>query len=409
MVRADRWRVEGAGAGEPDRADLRLRLERAGVLRRASLARGSASGSGRLGGVVVETSRGCFLLRRQEFPPGHRHGPWPLEQACRVPCRRLGLEGLDPRRALFLDAETTGLAGGTGTYAFLVGIAWFEEGWLRVEQLFMREHAEEAAMLEYLQRRLEACGGLVSFNGKRFDLQLLQTRYLMKRMGVDLEELPHLDLLHPARRLWGPGLPDCRLETLEARVLGKPRRGDVPGGVIPHLYFRYLRTGDEGGLVRVAEHNRRDLLALVGLAAGLACTLRDTFARRPPVEEAALGRMLVEMGEAEAGEALLERALERPLPWPARRGALLFLARRRRRRGDREGAARLWRAVLVEEPFHPEAVEGMAKHLEHRHGDYAAALRLVEGALSRRGLPPGRRRALEHRRRRLLRRLAVGS
>lgn len=395
--------------------DLRLRLEhldRSGSLGQTPEAprRASRALDDLLPGSEVTGERGRFFLCRHELPRTHRHGRAEIVQAGNFPTRWLphlgrDLEEMDPERVLFVDTETTGLSGGTGTYAFMIGLAWIEPDRICIEQLVMREHAEEGAVLEHLARRLDGCGGVVSFNGKTFDLPLLQTRFLMKRLRVDVEGLPHLDLLHPSRRLWSHGLPDCRLETLEHRILGAPRTSDVPGFQIPEIYFRYLRTGDGRGLARVAEHNRLDLLALMGVAAALAEALEDPLSGRRPEEDYGLGRMMAAMGHGDTGRALLARALQGSLPPQSRQPALLHLARLQRREGDRQGAAGLWRQVLDEEPAHPEAAEEMAKHLEHQARDYRGALVLVERVLGRRDLAASRRQGLERRRERLRRRL----
>ncbi len=395
--------------------NLRQRLEqldRGGALNSAARARVPIPGSLEelLGGYEVPGPRGSFLLCRRVFPRDHRYGCACLAGATALTPRWLprlgrGLDRLDPRRLVFLDTETTGLSGGTGTYAFLVGLAWLEPDGLCLEQLLMREHAEEAALLEYLARRLEGCGGVVSYNGKTFDIPLLQTRFVMKRLRLDLEGLPHLDLLHPSRRLWSTGLPDCRLETMERHVLLAPRTADLPGREIPETYFRYLRTGDGHGLARVVEHNQRDLLALMGLTALLAQALEVPLEGRPPQHDLGLGRCLAAWGEVEAGTRLLTRALQGPLPGPFRGSALLSLARLRRRMGDRVGAVALWREVLQEDPSHPEAGEELAKHLEHQSRDPRGALDLVERILARRDLTRARRQALECRQARLSRQL----
>ncbi len=255
---------------------------------------------------------GPFLRRSWEADTGHAHGPWPLTSVrgfSRSWLERLGLPELDPERVIFLDTETTGLSGGTGTYAFLIGLAWVEDGRLVVEQLLMREYKEEAALLGYLKERLEGCGGLVTYNGKSFDMQLLQTRFIMKRLKVDLESIPHLDLLHPCRRIWGSSYADCRLETLETELLGQPRSHDVPGWLIPRIYFNFLRSQNLGSLRRVLEHNRRDLLALMGLVGALRGCLEQPEQPREGLADFGLGRWLEELGLQKLGWQLMERAL----------------------------------------------------------------------------------------------------
>lgn len=351
-----------------------------------------------------------FLLRSWEAGRDHCHGPWPLHSVrgfSRAWLEKLGIPELEPDNVLFLDTETTGLAGGTGTYAFLVGLGWVEDGRIVVEQLLMRDFAEESALLEHLRARLERCRGIVTYNGKSFDMQLLQTRFIMKRFRVDLEGLPHLDLLHPCRRIWGASFPDCRLETLETELLGQPRSHDVPGWLIPRIYFNFLRTQNMGSLRRVLEHNRRDILALMGLVGALRECLENPEQPRESLADFGLGRWLEEMGLQQMGWQLMERALARSLPPSHRRSAALRVARARRRAGDAGGAASLWSELLGQHPYDPAAGVEMAKYLEHQQRDYPGALQLVEGVLRRPDLPPSMRRALLERRERLTKR--VGS
>jgi len=151
------------------------------------------------------------------------------------------ISGYRPSDALFLDTETTGLAGGTGTMAFLIGLGWFEEGHFQVRQILSRDFGEEKAALLYLKEIAGRKKFLVTFNGKAFDVNLLTTRFIMNRLQSDLAGLPHLDLLHPSRRLLGHRLESCRLVTLEADILGIQREGDIPGWEIPQRYFDWLR------------------------------------------------------------------------------------------------------------------------------------------------------------------------
>jgi uncharacterized protein len=188
------------------------------------------------------------------------------------------------RRTLFLDTETTGLAGGTGTYAFLIGLGRFQEGGFPgappggpcfvLEQGIMRTYGEERAMLSWVAGLLEEAEVLVTFNGRGFDLPLLQTRFLMSRMRLDLEEWPHFDLLPPARRLWRPAYGSCALQSLERHVLGVGREGDVESFLIPAIFHQFLRDGDARYLQRVFNHNQADILAMVAVAVR-ACLVFD--------------------------------------------------------------------------------------------------------------------------------------
>src|SRR5437899_6020339 len=205
-----------------------------------------------------------------------------------VSCKtRAALE--DPEKWVFLDTETTGLAGGTGTYAFLIGLAWWDAGGLQVEQFFMRDFAEEHSLLQELSQRLAERPVLVTFNGKSFDWPLLENRFAMTCSIASPKLAAHLDLLHPARALWKLRLGSVRLVELERHVLDAPRLGwqrdnDVSSALIPQFYFDYLRGGPAEPLAAVVRHNQMDLRGL----AALFCKLNDFLAEEPgpfePVE-----------------------------------------------------------------------------------------------------------------------------
>src|SRR5438309_10017883 len=223
-----------------------------------------------VGGEVVDTGAGSLLVVRREYPLAHRHGRVPLDGVRRAPLdvlarvARVEGDGLAAERLLFLDTETTGLAGGTGTYAFLVGAGWVEGDTFVVTQHFMRDLDEEPALLAALAPLLERASGVVTFNGAGFDLPLLETRFILARRRWP-PALAHLDLLRPSRRVWSARFADCRLATLEREVLGLLREDDVPGAVIPGLYFEFLRSRRAAPLARVFAHNRDDVLSLVAL------------------------------------------------------------------------------------------------------------------------------------------------
>ena len=370
-----------------------------------------------LGGEPVEFKGGVFHRRFQDLDGQLSHGPFPLSRAQLRPLNHW-LPELEGSRMLYLDTETTGLAGGSGTYAFLIGLAYFERSQLRVEQLVMRSHCEEKAMLQYLIERLEQSDGLVTFNGKSFDIPLLQTRLIMNRLRYDLEELPHLDLLPVARRLWAGALENCKLETLETHILGLPRLGDVPGWMVPQIFFRYLQTGCARGLAQVAEHNRRDVLTMVGLVAGLWGYIDEPhdwsqrFQQRTDLlhmEDLALAQQLFRGRRFEEARQLLERSFafwENQTPVAALRQSGALLARLRRRLGEPAAAQEIWSKLAECFPHDPELLEQVAKQQEHIHRNWASALDWVERALRIKPLAPTRIRRLNYRRDRLQRRLS---
>jgi uncharacterized protein len=335
-------------------------------------------------GELVDTDHGRVVLVRREYPLAHRHGQAPLSdvldvplpvlaQAARVEGELDAVEGL-----LFLDTETTGLAGGTGTYAFLVGVARIEGARLVVSQYFMRDFDDEPALLASLAPLLATASAVVTFNGGGFDLPLLETRFVLGRRPWPAC-LPHLDLLRPARRVWTGYLADCRLATLESTVLGLVREDDVPGGIIPLLYFDYLRSRRATPLRRIFEHNRADVLSLVALAAWFGRALEGGAAVRPE-ELAGLGR-LWEPVDLERGLACYRAALVAGVPEPVARWTRLRLAWWEKRAARWDAARSLWEAARGHQVFDPRPWEELAKYHEHRARDLAAARAIVQDAL----------------------------
>lgn len=358
---------------------------------------GDRPAHGTLAGREEGTAFGPVFYRDTWHPLDHRHGAVPLRRLLDVPAPALAQLGRDPRlasvppqRLAFIDTETTGLAGGTGTVAFLIGVGLYRDGAFLVRQYFLRDFSEEPAALAHLSRLLaggpgrseaDAAAAVVSFNGKSFDLPLLETRYLLQRSRSPLRELPHLDLLHPARRIFRQRLGDCSLATLEAAVLGHAREGDVPGHLIPSLYFEYLRSREAGPIETIIEHNRQDLLALVGLGADLARAVHDPRAWDAPAPDfIGLGRICEDLGRLDDAAACYEAALERGADGPSRRRALRCLALLRKRRQEHDAAASAW-TLLHEHAPSVEALVELAKHYEHRARNYAAAIEVTRRAL----------------------------
>ncbi len=288
----------------------------------------------------------------------------------------------DPSRWLFLDTETTGLAGGTGTYAFLVGIAWWDAGGLQIEQFFMRDFSEEHSLLHQLSSHIAQRPVLITFNGKSFDWPLLENRFTMTRAIRVPRLTAHLDLLHPARALWKLRLGSVRLVELERRVLDAPRIGwhredDVEAALIPQLYFDYLRGGPAEPLAGVVRHNQMDLRGLAALFGKISTLLANGQPRPETPEEAldlfSLSRFLHRRGERVRAQAACEQALASGLPAAFRPPASRELAILAMRQKDYARAATLWEELIA----HPEdvlrACEQLAIHYEHRVRDAARA------------------------------------
>ncbi len=369
---------------------------------------------GLLDGAVEENERGRLLVVRRRFPVDHRHGDQSLLAARDAAPRALSLLGRaggDPaegRRLLYLDTETTGLAGGTGTYAFLVGVGFFDGDHFEVRQLFMRDLDEEPALLTALEEIFQRFDGFVTYNGSGFDLPLLETRFVLGRRRFP-GTVFHVDLLGPARRLWSDRLADCRLGTVEQHALRFTRDDDLPGALIPTVYFEYLRRKRPDELPRVFEHNRHDILSLAALTGWVAdAVVRAPVPELEPEALAGLGRLL-ELTEPERSLACYRMALDSGLPTPFRERLLLRLAQGEKRRARWDEARALWEAAArAPRDFDPRPWEEIAKVHEHRQRDLPAARRVVEEALelARRHRASERvLAAFEHRLERLARRL----
>ena len=332
-------------------------------------------------GEMCEPDRGVLRLL---LPSGPRMPTAQSERAIE--------QAADPTRWLFLDTETTGLAGGTGTYAFLVGLAWWDAGGLQIEQLFMRDHGEEHSLLLEIARRLRERPVLVTFNGKSFDWPLLETRFRMTRTIEPPALAAHLDLLHPARQIWRPQLGSVRLSDLERGVLGGDalgwsRHDDIDSSRIPEFYFDYLRGGSAEPLAGVFRHNRMDLRGLAALAGRVFRTLAEpeSIASAPhaSLELYGVSRWLGRRGERRRACTLYERALAAGLPPAVDHSARHELARLARRERDFARAAVLWSELAEAATPSFEACEQLAIHYERRAADIEAAARVARAALAK--------------------------
>lgn len=337
-----------------------------------------------LGGSERE---GSFVVERQ-YPLHETHGPIRLAQWLEVTSAALGIAGKDdrlsemsPRHALFIDTETTGLAGGAGTLAFLVGVGYFEAEHFVVRQYFLRQPQEESAMLTALQQHLSRAQGLVSFNGKSFDLPLLASRAILNRMRIDFGRVPHFDVLHASRRMWKERVQECSLGTLETHLLAKTRREDVPSFLIPQIYFDFVRMGKTAQLAEIFAHNREDIVTTAALATYLGQLVQAPFKWKLSREELhKVGQLYRAAGELEASIKLFEDLLSSS-ETSQRREDLLALGFCYKSQRRHEEASRVWERAMTQCAFHPLPFIELAKHLEHRAKDHARALEVVQRAL----------------------------
>ncbi len=370
----------------PDAASLeslreRLRRYGAGLAppsRSAPAHRPAASSAAGDGGEVV----------RARYALGHRHGRveigasigWVTEEHAGAAAGMV-----------WLDTETTGLAGGTGTYAFLVGMAYVDGDVLVTEQFLLRRLRSEAHLLGAVGERLAGRPHLVTFNGQRFDWPILESRFILARQRPAAPEV-HTDLITPARRLWHRVFGTHRLSTLEAEIVGAPRHDDIPGWLIPGIYVEYLRSGDRAALDPVIAHNRADLLAMVALHGEVIRTLRDLEASRVRFDWEGAGMLLLRRGDCGRAAACFDRAVDAAAEPRDRWRALRRLSRAYRLTGAEVARCRRLEAEVASwqtpDLYRVHVLEEIAK-IRTRAGDLAAARGAAGEALeiaTRRGL-----------------------
>jgi hypothetical protein len=290
----------------------------------------------------------------------------------------------DPGQWLFLDTETTGLAGGTGTYAFLVGLAWWEKESFVIEQYFMRDHSEEPSMLHEILGHFSPKPVLVTFNGKSFDWPLLQTRFQMRRLGAAQAPLVHLDFLHPARQLWRLRLESVSLAQLERHILQLDRGQDIPSETIPQRYFDFLRGSPPEAMAEVFRHNQMDLCGLASLALHITHILADPEKCDGCAEDFfGISRLLHRRGEERLAGQMYQRALIGGLPKGAEQVAQRELALLAKRGRNFELSNALWEKLLGSSAEGLRAYEQLAIYYEHHARLPQRAAVLVREALTR--------------------------
>jgi uncharacterized protein YprB with RNaseH-like and TPR domain len=370
-------------------------------------------------GRFLPTPAGDVFVAEQTFPADYRHGDAPIALTEFAPALTdwaadPRLHQMDPEALAFLDTETSGLAGGTGTYAFMVGVARFVKGEFRLAQFFLRDPDEEPALLEGLAEFLAPCKALVTFNGKSFDAPLLRTRYTLRGIPNPFADFAHIDLLPLSRRLWRDRLPSRALKYLEENILFAPRTSEeVPGYEIPWLYFDYLRSGDATPLKGVFYHNAMDVVAMAALLSHINHLLADPFGGRVEhgLDFVALGKLFDDIGRAGEAAKLYERGLESNLTESDFGVAVKRLSILQKRRGGLAESVRWWEQAA--QRGHVYASIELAKHHEHQRRDALEALRWAQAALEQvnaQDMPPYMRKhwleEIEHRLERLKRKVS---
>ena len=367
-----------------------------------------------ISGTEQTNAHGSFFLVEELFASSQMHGKFAIREFVDICTQALSLLANDKRinkykntDALFFDLETTGLAGGTGTFPFMIGIGWFDGDNFILKQLFSRDHSEEKASLTYLLEAAADKEFLISFNGKSYDMTLLSARLILNRLANPLLELPHLDLLHSCRRVLGHRLDSCSLTSVEANILKHYRDGDIPGFEIPQRYFDWLRMRDPTLVVDIFYHNRLDIVSMAGIALHLSNMLNegDCLFTRDALHMTKLKIERSDSFETESIEKLVQLAGASDTSIAV--DAMTTLATIYKKNGQMEEAATLWQKIIQAKPQEISPVEELAKYYEHEVRDYYKARSIIETVTNSTGfIPRKERESLNHRLTRLKEKIA---
>jgi uncharacterized protein YprB with RNaseH-like and TPR domain len=374
-----------------------------------------------LNGKIISNSVGEYVQLHKTYGTTYRHGNVCLSDLTSVDGKTVcflsatqNLQRFDVRRTIFLDTETTGLAGGSGTYPFLVGIGYFESDKFVLRQYFMRDYGEEKALLHDLSKHLENYPFIVTYNGKGYDLPILKTRYILNRIKSSLEFDGHLDLLFPARRIWKQRVKDCRLSNLENKILGVERELDIPSYLIPQAYFEFLRSGENEKIKLIMEHNANDIVSMAALLAHLCQLLEnpDKLEGIYPEDLFSLGKSFYYSEQYDRACWCLEKAADKSSSEELFLQSHRYLGRLFKRTGEWQKAENTWQKVVKDyNRFCLEPYLELAKLYEHRARNYSRALALVEKAIDNLNasinnqMNYGLEQSLYYRKQRLLRKL----
>jgi uncharacterized protein len=353
----------------------------------------------------VQVFENAYLL-------GANYGQIPIAMGLQIPADIIGFlsrdaafEGLDLSTALFLDLETTGLAGGTGTVPFLVGLGYYRDQRFKVTQFFLNEMAEEGRLVRELDAFVREMGfrSLVTYNGKAFDVPLVETRFALHRMPCPLRGLPHLDFLFSARSLWQHKYDSCRLFHLAQQIVQAERSEDIPGAEVPLRYFQYIRSGDFSLIDPILYHNQEDLLSLLGVVvAGAVLVERNREAAERGEADAmdlfGVAKLFERAGDAATSAALLERALAggRGLTAEVSHVARKKLSHHFKKSKDWDKALSFWQEMAAGEEV--DCFRELAMYFEHTAKDYGEAVRVAtEGLALAKGKSPAAEKDFEKR------------
>lgn len=370
--------------------------------------------------TIIKNEQGKYLKTQKIYSKDYQHGlyemnkffeelnVYSLKQITNTDTQ-MKKEGIKDN-ILFIDTETTGLMGGTGTVAFLIGVGYFKDNDFFIEQYLMRDYDEENAMLNDIKKLLLSFDIIVSFNGKSFDLPLIQTRLILNRLKMPDFNL-HVDLLHSARRIWS-FLDSCSLKSLENNVLNFKRIDDIEGYLIPSIFFRFIEVKDLELLKPVLEHNSYDILSLVTLFTHLKEIHLGKHKKLNSHEFFHMGRIKEKQKEFENCIKYLKKAVETAQENDIKYRAYKKLSWQYKRINQYEKAVEIWQKMIKERGAVIFPYVEMAKYLEHKQKDYKKALYYTEEAeklLDKNKMNTKNHKCnaekIEHRRSRLLKRL----
>jgi hypothetical protein len=333
-------------------------------------------------------------LHENPYLPGARYGQIPIALGLQIPgsvlaflSRDRAFEELDLGSAVFLDLETTGLAGGTGTVPFLVGLGYFRDDRFKVTQFFLSEMAEEGRLINEVSQffRDMEFRSVITYNGKAFDLPLLETRFALHRTPFPVRDLPHLDFLFSARHLWKHKYDSCRLFNLAQQIAQAERADDIPGAEIPLRYFQYIRTGDFSLIEPILYHNQEDILSLLSVVvAGSVLVDRNREAAERGDADAldlyGVARLFESAGDAVRSAELLEKALEGRLPAEVSHTARKKLSHHFKKNRDWDKAVSLWQGMSEGDQAY--CFRELSMYYEHKAKNHGEALRAAEDGLA---------------------------
>lgn len=342
-------------------------------------------------GQEVATSKGIHLEAHRLWDTRSRHGTVDIGSLIELPpdlyhaVSAGEAKPAPPSEWAFLDTETTGLAGGSGTCAFLIGVGRITPDGFRLRQFFLRDFGEEPSVLEALTEELSGMRTLVTYNGRAFDIPLLETRYRMNRARPPFASLDHVDLLYGARRMWRLRLENCRLQQLEREIIGFEREGDIPGDQIPTAYFDFLRGQGAAWLAQVFEHNALDIVTLACIAAVLPQRFHEPSSGKldHPEEMVSMGRWLHQSSRVDEALALFREAASRGLRDELMARTLWDVALIERRQKRWDAAVAMWSELAsFSNPHQAGALVELSKHYEHREKNFEMALEWAAQALA---------------------------